>query len=69
VGPELEIAMTLLANAGAASQTAHAELSSRADVVRERPRANLARLSDGHSSVAAWLRAARGRVAEPGFAT
>jgi hypothetical protein len=32
-------------------------------VVRERPRANLARLSDGHSSVVAWLRAARGRVA------
>jgi hypothetical protein len=55
--------MTLLADTGAAPQTAHASLASRAGVVRERLRINLARLSYGRSSVAAWLRVARGRVA------
>jgi hypothetical protein len=62
-GQEPEIPMALLAEAGAAPQTAHAEAASRADVAPERLRAVLARLCDGRSSAAAWLRVARGRVA------
>jgi penicillin-binding protein 1A len=63
VGQEPKIPMTLLAEAGAASQTAHAEPACRADVARERLRAVVARWCDGRSSAAAWLRVARGRVA------
>jgi len=55
--------MTLLAEAGAAPQTADAEPASRADVARERLQAVLTRLCDVRSSAASWLRVARGRVA------
>jgi penicillin-binding protein 1A len=63
VGQKPEIPMTLLADAGAVSETAHAEPASRTDVTRDRRRAVGARQCDGRPSAAAWLRVARGRVA------
>jgi penicillin-binding protein 1A len=60
VGQELEIPMTLLADVGAVSHTAHAEPASRAGVAR---RAGGAPQRDGRSSVAAWFRVIRSRVA------
>ncbi len=63
MGQEPEIPMTLLAEAGAASRTAHAEPTSRADVARGRLRAVVARRRDDRFSAAAWLRVVRGRVA------
>ena len=63
MGQKPEMPMTLLAEAGAAPRTAHAEPASRADGARRRLRAVVARLRDGRSSGAAWRRVARGRVA------
>jgi membrane carboxypeptidase/penicillin-binding protein len=54
--------MTLLPEA-AAPRSAHAEPASRADVARGRLRTVGARLCDGRSAAAAWLRVARGRLA------